>query len=97
MPNTYVRTFTSTGTNSVREPITINSTVISFIRISAEGASPLISMLLINPITRAFNRSRVKCTEILLGTSLTTVVHVMDSDYHSYHSKCGYACMHETD
>ena len=90
IPNTYERTFTSTGLNAMREPVVVNSTIISFIRTSAKGESPLISKLLVNPISRTFNGSRVKCIELPLGRSESTVVHVMDFDYRC---KYGYSCM----
>ena len=82
MINSYTRTFSSGDSSSKQPSITINSTMISFVRTSAEGVSPLISTLVISPISRTFNGSRVECIELPRGTSESsfTVVHVMDFD-----------------
>ena len=79
----YTRYIASGGPSSEQTPVITNSTMISFLRTSAEGASPLISTVVINPVSRTLNGSRVECIELPLGTSESslTVVHVMEFDH----------------
>ena len=79
----YIRIITSDGPSSEQAPVITNSTMIRFLRTSTERASPLISTVVINPISGTLNGSRVECTELPQGISESsfTVVHVMEFDY----------------
>ena len=46
----------------------INSITFIFSRISTEGSEPLISMLLIDPVSDDLNGTEVNCTEVLIIT-----------------------------
>ena len=79
LAQSFARTFSSAGPSSHQSPINTSSTVITFVRSSAEGHTPLISTI---SITKIPNGTTIKCVEILTSESAIVVVHVMDSVNH---------------
>ena len=68
---------TNSTTNSDYFFISLNSTTLTFSRISEFGASPLISMLVILSISQNLNGTRVKCMERGAGAdqeAMTTII-----------------------
>ena len=56
----------------------INSTLFTFSRISARGYLPLVSRLLINPLTTGLNGTVVNCTDVLMMEIASTTIHVLN-------------------
>ena len=53
----------------------VNSITFIFSRISVAGSLPLISMLMINPVTDELNGTLVNCTDVLLSDKLNFSQH----------------------
>ena len=67
---------TSSPTNQTRHRM-INSTNITFSRISSQNSSPLVSRLLINPVSNQLNGTQVRCVNgITAQTSSVAVINV---------------------
>ena len=58
--------------------IMINSTKFTFSRISAQNESPLVSRLLINPITSGLNGTVVNCMDVLMMETTSTTVYILN-------------------
>ena len=58
----------------------VNSIIFIFLRISAEGSLPVISRLLINPVTDELNGTLVNCTDVLASETTSTSVSIMNED-----------------
>ena len=54
----------------------LNSITFIFSRISVAGSLPLISMLMINPVTDELNGTLVNCTDVLLSETNSTSVSI---------------------
>ena len=76
----FTRTFSSSGQSSKQTPINTSSTVITFMRRSAEGRTPLISTIL---ITKIQNGTTIECVEKLTSESAVVMIHVMDLNFQS--------------
>ena len=59
----------------------INSITFTFSRISTEGSEPLISMLLIDPVSDDLNGTEVNCTEVLTSNSTSTRIQVINESH----------------
>ena len=81
--DTFTRTVSSFGSTSEVSPLTINSSMFTFIRTSTEGHVPLMSTLLINPVTRMLNRTTVTCMQVSSPGSSTTVLHIIENVYNN--------------
>ena len=51
----------------------VNSTSFNVSRVSHRGMSPLVSRLLINPVTIGLNGTQVNCTEVYSDTTMSNV------------------------
>ena len=60
----YSRAVTSIDMSQQVSQIVVNSTTFNFSRTSHQGSLPLISTLLIIPVTHGLNRTKVNCTEV---------------------------------
>ena len=60
------------------ETSVINSTSFTFSRISARGHLPLVSKLMINPLTTSFNGTVINCTDVSMMETATAIVHVVN-------------------
>ena len=58
--------------------ITINSTKFTFSRISAQKESPLVSRLLIIPVTAGLNETVVNCTDVIAMETASAIVYVLN-------------------
>ena len=59
-------------------PVMINSTLFTFSRISARGHLPLVSKLMINPLTTGLNGIMINCTDVSMMETATAIVHVVN-------------------
>ena len=73
--HSFVRTFSSTATSSEQSPVNTSSAIITFVRSSATGHTPVVSEIL---ISRIVNGSTVKCIELATSESVTATVYIMD-------------------
>ena len=55
---------TARPTSATMSQQVVNSTVFNFSRISAEGASPLVSRLLISPVSNGLNGTVINCEDL---------------------------------
>ena len=64
--NAVARAYTKGLTTDTKAPETleINSTMFTFSRLSPPNSSPLISILVINPVTVSLNGTEVNCTDL---------------------------------
>ena len=58
----------------------INSTVFNFSKTSAEGASPVMSRLLISPVSRGLNGTVINCEDLSTADVSSTTVIVRERD-----------------
>ena len=73
MATEFARTFRSSGT--AMSELTVNSTVFSFSRTSAENILPVMSRLLISPVTSGLNGTVINCVDVdTAELSSTTVI-----------------------
>ena len=78
---TYTRTLSSLLVVSNAEPLMINSTTFCVSRTSIQGSLPLVSRLVISPVSEILNRTEVKCEDVILGTnSSITTIYVHNGD-----------------
>ena len=56
--------------------VTVNSTIFTFMRISARGSLPMISTLVINSVSRNLNGTVVHCTDVGTSTTASTTIHL---------------------
>ena len=71
--------------SSVASPLMIDSSTITFTRLSAQGALPLVAVVRIDHVSEAVNGTVINCTEVGLNlispdTSATTV-QLVDREY----------------
>ena len=78
---TYTRTLSSISVVNNVAPLMINSTTFSFSRTSIQGSLPLVSRLVISPISKILNGTEVKCEDVIMGiNSSTTTIHVIKNN-----------------
>ena len=72
---------TSAGTSGVSQTLTISSSTITFSRLSAQDSSPLISRVVVGPVSSGLNGTVVNCFEGISWTEsvATTVIRIIDS------------------
>lgn len=81
----YTRAVTSIDGSQQVSHIIVNSTSFMFSRTSSQGMLPLISKLLINPLSNGLNGTKVNCTGVSdtvndeTSTSTTTIHIIRDS------------------
>ena len=79
---TYSSTpITSAGTSGVSQTLTFSSSTITFSRLSAQDGSPLISRVVVSPMSSGLNGTVVNCFEGISSTEsvATTVIRIIDS------------------
>lgn len=75
----YTRLISQDGSQQTHESeITINSTMITFMRTSAEGSSPLTSILVINSVGGALNGTVVHCVDVGTSVAANTTIRLFD-------------------
>lgn len=74
---TYTRSFSSIGASNYTELLRVNSTMFTFSRRSAQGNLPLISRLLIQPVSEGLNRTEVNCVDVITSESAVTTIHII--------------------
>ena len=70
----FLRTFSSSATSSEQSPANTSSAIITFVRSSARGDTPLISKIL---ISRILNGSTLKCIELATSESVNATVYLL--------------------
>ena len=65
----------------------VSSVTLNFSRVSSEGSLPLISRLLISPVSDGLNGSTVSCTDLITPESASTSINIIgNSQLQSYNS-----------
>jgi hypothetical protein len=64
--------------SSTRSPLTVNSTVFNFSRISAHNSMPLMSRLVISPVSNRLNGTVMICVDADAGEMSSTTIIVGD-------------------
>ena len=77
--HTYSRYVSSEGEANLASSFSVNSTSFNFSRVSHENESPLVSRLLIGPVSNNLNGTKVNCTDAILNnanftTASTTII-----------------------
>ena len=80
--NAVARAYTKglTTDTEAPEPLTINSTRFTFSRVSPPNSSPLISILVINPVTVGLNGTEVNCTDLETSETVSTTITTLTKD-----------------
>ena len=68
----FTRTITSTG--SIMSNLTVNSTVFNFSRISARNRMPVVSRLVISPVSNGLDGTVVNCVDVDAAEVLSTKI-----------------------
>ena len=86
----FMDLYRAIDTNSVNEypPWMINSTSFTFSRLSASGIFPLVSRLLITPLTIGLNGIVINCTDVLMMKTASTTIHVLNRPKNSMLDNC---------
>ena len=74
----YSRLVSTTSANST---LNVSNIVFTFARTSSQNSLPLISVLLVNPVSAALNGSVVNCVNRETGRSSLTATTVIDENY----------------
>ena len=80
-PRRYGRTISSSSPNDQTAHLMINSTTITFSRISARNSFPFTSRLLINPVSSSLNGAEAYCVDAMTAESSPIVVVNVTSGY----------------
>ena len=71
---------TARPTSATMSQQVVNSTVFNFSRISAEGASPVVSRLLISPVSNGLNGTVIYCEDLDTSNLSSSTVIVRETD-----------------
>ena len=63
---------------SATSDLEVNSITFTFLRISAEGSQPVVSRLLIAPVSDDLNGTEVNCTDVLPSNTSSTHIKVIN-------------------
>ena len=77
MARKFFRTLHS-GSVPATSDLEVNSITFTFLRISADGSQPVVSRLLITPISDGLNGTEVNCTDILASNTSSTHIKVIN-------------------
>ena len=71
---------TSAGLSGSPGPLTISTSTFTFSRLSGQGSSPLISRVVVNPVSSGLNGTVVNCFEGASSTDsvATTAIRIID-------------------
>ena len=61
---TFMPVITSDGPSGIPPPVTANSTTFTFLRLSAQDVSPLISRMIISPVSEGLNGVQMRCEDV---------------------------------
>ena len=70
---------TSDGPSGIPPPRMANSTTFTFSRLSAQDVSPLISRMIISPVSEGLNGVQVNCEDVETAESATTMIRIVDA------------------
>ena len=70
---TFMRFISSVGPSQQASDMMVNLTFFNVSRVSGRDESPLVSRLVINPVSVGFNGTRVNCTEQAMNSENTAV------------------------
>ena len=76
---TYMPVITSDGPSGIPPPVTANSTTFTFLRLSAQDDSPLISRMIISPVSVGLNGVQVSCEDVEAAESAATTIRIVDA------------------
>ena len=65
--------------NPDNQTVRVNSTTFNFWRVSSEDSLPLISRLLISPVSGGLNGSSFSCMDVATSESVSTSINVIDN------------------
>ena len=74
---TFMRTVSSFGPSSDIEPLSVNSTSFMFSRTSTQDSLPLMSRLLISPVTVDLNGTALNCVDVATSERSTTSIRII--------------------
>ena len=72
----FIRTITSAS--NVMSQLVVNSTVFTFTRLSAEGNLPVVSRLLISPVSWGLNGTEMSCMDLITSETAVTIIKIID-------------------
>ena len=78
IPN--VRVIQSTGQSDQNYALTVNNTLFTIYRLSGPNSLPLMSRLLIRPVSDNLNGTVITCEDLETSNSSSTVVNVVNKD-----------------
>ena len=70
---TFTRSISSSGVSQQMSTLMVNSTLFNVSRVSGRNESPLVSRLVIGPVSVGLNGTRVNCTERAMNNENTAV------------------------
>ena len=70
---------TSIGVSGIPQPLMISFSTITFSRLSDQNVQPLISRVIIDPVSSNLNRTVVNCVEGMNSLVSTTIIQIIDS------------------
>ena len=73
---TFTPIISAGGPSGVPPPLTVNSTVFTFSRLSIQ---PLISTMTVNSVSEGLNGVQVHCVDEEASESATTTIHIIDA------------------
>ena len=74
----YERAISSSSPNDQTSYIMVNSTRFIFSRVSAQRTSPLISRVLIDPVSSGLNGTAVNCMDIITSNTASIFIIIRD-------------------
>jgi hypothetical protein len=63
---------------SATSDLEVNSITFTFSRISAEGSLPLISTIVIDPVSDSLNGTEINCTDVITSNTTSTYIEVIN-------------------
>ena len=97
LDNVVTRAYTKglTTDTEAPEPLLINSTRFTFSRLSLPNSLPLISILVISPVTVGLNGTEVNCTDVQTSETVSTTITTITKDLiegrlQNFHHTYGY-------
>ena len=87
---------TSIGTSGVPPPLTISTSLFTFSRLSGQNSSPLISRMVVSPVSGGLNGTVVNCFESASSTDsvATTTIQIIDPGRFGKHHSLWKGCMY---
>ena len=73
----FMHSVTADGPSGVLPPVTVNSTMFTYSRLSARDRLPLISRLIISSVSEGLNGVEVSCMDLEASESTTTTIRII--------------------